>query len=775
MKKLKLFYRFYWVHFLTGLTAMSLVVLFSVVGCNDDETIQPNPIVNGNQFTVDNLGGVFLLPIGIEVTIPAGALVGSKEIKVDKLSLGDVNALSEFNISENTTFLSGISIATDIFDFDKPIKVKIPVENMNETSLPFCYELQNESNTWLFSDEEMMVSRQGSYIEVILKESNQSSTSKGSGMTAQIPFADVRAFFITLYEYAFFGIDPCKKSGDFSIKTLDTDYVSSEGCQVVNSSHEVVFLGCNPKQTEPYRATEINPSCEPELTIAPEGKLKVKKGESIPIKLTTLIGKHPLNKQEIKLSLTDHLYTPSPVIYTNSTGYVSFNVRGSEVGEGKITLTVLYKYYLTTIYAEADGEKEMGVAGPKEKTEDYPINIKVYDKLTVITDAVSNFTSTTAVVSGNVTDDGGEDVTDRGVYYSTSENPESTGAKVQLGSGMGGFIGNLAELEPDTTYYVKAYATNKDETAYGEQVSFKTKEEKCEVSTTLNTDYECESATVGGVVTCEGESTATERGIYLDGVKIQSGSGEGAFSIDLTDLEENTTYTVMAYVINSAGTEFGEQIAFTTPECELIDIDGNVYRTAKIGTQVWMAENLKTTTYNDGMPISYSEDEWAWFQTENPYYTWYNNEIAYKDVYGALYNWYAVGTGKLCPTGWHVPSGDDFEILGDFVGTDDDIGGKLKETGTVHWLPPNTGATDEYGFTALPGGLADPYGSFYDDYNMFSRIGLVGYWWSSLENEIYDFYAGYVWITTSSAGVGYSEGSDGIHKDSGMSCRCVKD
>ena len=767
-----------------GLLASFVLILSYIVACSDNDPVEdqpilpdpiadeiPDPIVDEDLITVDTDGGVFVLPSGIEVSIPQGAVTEEKEMKVEVLDLTAVNALAPSPISETSSFVSGISFATEDFDFKEPIKIKIPVLNLTDTSLPFLYEMQGESNTWLFANEELVVSRDGNYIQIILKESHQNNAGKEGGMEAQIPFADIRSFFITLYEYVFYGIDPCKKSGAFTIATLDVEYASSEGCQVVNSSHEVVFWGCDPPPREPYTATEIHPSCEPQLTISPEGKLKVKKGESIPIKLTTIIGKFPLKKQEIRLNLSDNLYTPSQIIYTDSTGYVSFNVRGSELGEGKITLTVLYKYYLTTLFVEANGEKETGFADPKERTEEYTINIEVYEKLKVTTDAVTNFTSTTATVSGNVTDDGGETVTERGVYWGKSAEPEN---KLPLGSGLGGFIGNLADLEPDTEYYVKAYAINKDTTAYGEIVSFKTLEEKCTVTTTLDTEYDCESATVGGTVTCEGDATATERGIYLDGVKIQSGSGTGSFIVELTDLEENTSYTVMAYVTNDAGTtKNGEQITFTTPECELKDIDGNVYKTVKIGTQVWMAENLKTTTYNDGSSIVLETDPWEWL-TDEPRYSWYNNDISNKDIYGALYNWYAVGTGKLCPLGWHVSSREDYQTLMDYVGGADIAAGKLKERGTTHWYPPNTGATNEYGFTALPGGHRKAFWalSYEDGDESFIGLGEHGVWWTS----------------STSSGTSpspYAFGMSYDYEDSemgpstaywwGYSCRCVKD
>jgi uncharacterized protein (TIGR02145 family) len=159
------------------------------------------------------------------------------------------------------------------------------------------------------------------------------------------------------------------------------------------------------------------------------------------------------------------------------------------------------------------------------------------------------------------------------------------------------------------------------------------------------------------------------------------------------------------------------------------DIDGNVYKVVTIGTQVWMAENLKTTRYNDGTAIPLVTDNTAWCALTTPGYCWYNDSISYGNTYGALYNWYAVKTGKLAPTGWHVPTDSEWTILTTFLGGASVAGGPLKEAGTRHWLSPNTGATNSTGFSALPGG-----GRFGN--GMFSGIGAYGYWWSSTADNV---------------------------------------
>jgi uncharacterized protein (TIGR02145 family) len=162
---------------------------------------------------------------------------------------------------------------------------------------------------------------------------------------------------------------------------------------------------------------------------------------------------------------------------------------------------------------------------------------------------------------------------------------------------------------------------------------------------------------------------------------------------------------------------------------KLRDKDGNLYSVVKIGNQVWMAENLKTTKYNNGTSIPLVTENAEWSNLTTPAYCWYgNDEVNYKNTYGALYNWHAVNTGKLCPTGWHVPTDEEWTTLINFLGGTRLAGGKIREAGTEHWSSPNTGATNVTGFTALPGG-----NRFYD--GTFNFLGFNGNWWSSTESS----------------------------------------
>jgi uncharacterized protein (TIGR02145 family) len=158
---------------------------------------------------------------------------------------------------------------------------------------------------------------------------------------------------------------------------------------------------------------------------------------------------------------------------------------------------------------------------------------------------------------------------------------------------------------------------------------------------------------------------------------------------------------------------------------KITDVDGNSYNTIAIGTQTWMAENLKTTKFNDGTSIPLVTSSTTWGTLLTPAYCWYNNdETTYKVTYGALYNWYTANTGKLCPTGWHIPSDAEWTTLTDYFGGLSIAGGKMKEAGTSHWISPNTGGTNESGFTGLPAGYRDKTSGFLN-------FGTYALWWAS--------------------------------------------
>ena len=200
------------------------------------------------------------------------------------------------------------------------------------------------------------------------------------------------------------------------------------------------------------------------------------------------------------------------------------------------------------------------------------------------------------------------------------------------------------------------------------------------------------------------------------------------------------------------------------PQQPVVDIDGNSYPTVKIGNQVWMKENLKVTKLNDNTPIARIEQATSWSETTEPAYCWYNNSSQMGEIYGALYNWYTVETEKLCPTGWRVPTTSDWDVLRDHLGEAGIAGGKMKATGTTHWESPNSGATNESGFTGLPGGMRFSSGT------TFSSESQIGSFWTSTENPNFD---GFTYIKEL-----FHDNSSLYQRDvqvrMGLSVRCIK-
>ena len=192
------------------------------------------------------------------------------------------------------------------------------------------------------------------------------------------------------------------------------------------------------------------------------------------------------------------------------------------------------------------------------------------------------------------------------------------------------------------------------------------------------------------------------------------------------------------------------------------DIDGNVYDAVTIGTQTWMIQDLKTSKYRNGDPVSTGLSDNDWMDATSGACAIYDNDDANNTTYGKLYNWYAVTDSRhLCPEGWHVPADAEWTTLINNLGGESVAGGKLKEAGTTHWNSPNT-ANNESGFTALPAGQRSWYGPFND-------LGNYGYWWTTSEG-----FAGGSWgrsmVNSENKVIRYN-----YTREVGFSVRCIKD
>jgi uncharacterized protein (TIGR02145 family) len=310
------------------------------------------------------------------------------------------------------------------------------------------------------------------------------------------------------------------------------------------------------------------------------------------------------------------------------------------------------------------------------------------------------------------------------------------------------------------------------------------------------------SAQCGGAVTSHGGEAVMARGVCwstsptptVAGSKTTDGMGTGSFTSSITGLTAATSYFVRAYATNIVGTGYGEIKTFQTESSgtgTVTDIDGNVYKTVRIGSQWWMAENLRVTHYRNGGEIQmammggepgaggnptathspygaevpYVPDNAAWSALTTGAYCIYGDNMSNAEIYGNLYNWYAVADSRgIAPLGWHVPIDAEWQMLVEVVGGDLVAGGALKEAGTAHWISPNTG-TDEFGFAALPGGYRLINGEY-------RGLGINALFWSCTEDpEGFMPFAWYRSLSNINSNILRISDSRKI----GMAVRCVRD
>jgi len=349
---------------------------------------------------------------------------------------------------------------------------------------------------------------------------------------------------------------------------------------------------------------------------------------------------------------------------------------------------------------------------------------------------VINVTQTSGLAGGTISSNGGAAIITSGVCWSSSEFPTiDLGTKTTNGSTTGTFTSLITGLTAGTTYFVRAYATNSIGTGYGEEVIFTTNVVSpvlASLTTATPGSITHNSAVSGGdifdnggaQITVGGVCWSTSPGPLVTDSHTSEPYPQGIFASSITGLTVSTTYYVRAYATSVAGTAYGNEVSFTTSPAPVTDIDGNIYNIVNIGSQTWFTSNLKTTRLDDGTAIANVTDEATWSLLSTPAYAWYNNDIVGYGEYGILYNWETVNTGQLCPAGWQVPTEGDMFTLETTLGGSTVAGGKLKEAGLLHWLSPNTGATNEFGFTALPGGFRNYMG-------MFMNLGTESNWWTS--------------------------------------------
>lgn len=361
---------------------------------------------------------------------------------------------------------------------------------------------------------------------------------------------------------------------------------------------------------------------------------------------------------------------------------------------------------------------------------------------TVATYQATEISINSVSVSGKITDDGGEPVTVAGICWGTAVNPSIEGLHTNDSTGSIIFTSTITGLDPNTLYYARAYAVNSIGIAYGNEIRVTTNAAAPQLTTLVVSAITTSTATSGGKITYAGGADIIAKGICwstfpdpdTSDMFINVGVDTSSFSSQMTGLSPGNRYFVRAYAKNKAGIAYGNQVIFNT---KIADVEGNLYNTVVIGTQVWMAENLRTTKYNTSVAIPNVTVNANWISLTTGAYCWYNNDITFKPSFGALYNWFAVKAGQLCPTGWHVPTDEEFKTLELSLGMDpgqvDVWGWRGTDQGTqmknvTGWDTGGNG-TNSSGFSALPGGYR------YGVTGAFYLLTSITYWWNSTEHD----------------------------------------
>jgi len=436
--------------------------------------------------------------------------------------------------------------------------------------------------------------------------------------------------------------------------------------------------------------------------------------------------------------------TQNPTVETN------LGKTNNGTGTGQFTSDITGLSAVTTYYVRAYATNSKGTAYGNQ----VQFTTSAIPAPTATTGTASNQNYTTATLNANVNANN-ESTTVTFEYGTTTAYGQTIAATPSpvTGSTNTNVSANLSGLAAGTTYHFRVKAESAGGISYGTNATFSTIAYTVPVLTTTAASAITQTtATSGGNISTDGGATVTARGVVWSATQnptvetnqgiTTNGSGTGSFTSNLSGLIAGAKYYIRVYATNSVGTSYGNEVSFTTlPANETVtDIDGNVYTTVTIGTQVWMVENLKTTHYRNGEAITNVTDNTAW-TTAGPAYCWYNNDAtSNKATYGALYNWFAVVDSRnVAPTGWHVPTDAEWTILTNYLtnngygyqGSGSDIAKSMAATsgwtnfGTLGTIGNDPTSNNSSGFKAVPGGYRYYSNGGFDD------IDNGGDWWSS--------------------------------------------
>lgn len=413
----------------------------------------------------------------------------------------------------------------------------------------------------------------------------------------------------------------------------------------------------------------------------------------------------------------------------------------------------------------------------------------------ITTDPVTNITYNGATMGGVITNAGASQVTSRGICWSTSPSPTSDLITANfLGSGTGSFSCNLLNyLAANTTYYVRAFAINSAGTAYGNEVVFVS---AAPILPTLGTSTYSYFTTTSFQASCsitnDGGSPILEKGVCWSTspnptvneiTKTLNGPGLNSFVNSITNLTPGTLYYYRSYATNSVGTAYGTQNQTTIPlpanppalnfsdlnYGTVVDIDGNAYSTIQIGTQIWMAQNLRVTRYSNGDSIPNIQGSLEWADATTDAFSYYNNDTSTAEVYGNYYNYKVASDSRnVCPVGWRVPSNGNWATLVSYSGGSQNAADSLKEPGSVHWTTANClTCNNPKGFTAVGAGYRSETTGSFDSFKFKT------YWWTRTS---FGSGTGYAYSTRANVST-ISSTALSIDNPAGRGCsiRCIKD
>jgi uncharacterized protein (TIGR02145 family) len=384
----------------------------------------------------------------------------------------------------------------------------------------------------------------------------------------------------------------------------------------------------------------------------------------------------------------------------------------------------------------------------------------------------------------------------------TDNSTNETGFKIERRTGIGNYtvVGTVnadvltfsdTGLTSSTsyTYRVYSYNTAGKSPTYSNEVTTAALALPTLTTTSLSS-ITTASAISGGTILSDGGATITARGVVWSTspnptielfTKTNDGTGTGTFVSTISTLLPNTTYYARAYAVNSEGAAYGNEINFSilqnVPGPTITDIDGNVYETVSICNQTWTKKNLNVSKYTDGTPIPQITDLTQWANNYTGAWCYYANTTSNGNIYGKLYNEAAIQgiynaasltnpalRKKLAPTGYHIPKDAEWQSLNNCLGGSLIAGGKMKETGNAHWVN-NTGATNESGFTGLPGGAR------WKNNQGDVLKGLIGFWWSAS----IDYQSNVTNYQLSNNDTSFNKPNIHDYQYYGFSVRCVKD